>query len=164
MIFRETQRMISHWWIFILLGLSSLVAGSQFVQQYQAGELSVEMLVVLVVVFTLAIALIILIKLEIEIKNKALHYRFVPFIWSWRKIRAEEITSYEFKKVSPLTDFGGYGYRWTPKRGPGYIIDGDYALYLTYGKKPKRLTLTIDQYERCKAALDHIMISKKDHG
>ncbi|CAA0236276.1 hypothetical protein [Tenacibaculum maritimum] len=83
-------------------------------------------------------------KLTLEISKDKIQYRFSPF--PTRTIKWSEIDTYSIIKLSALSDFLGWGVRYSKKYGKGYIIETDYALFLKT-KKGKKITISIQNKE-----------------
>lgn len=64
-----------------------------------------------------------------RIDTQGVHYKYFPFIRNWKIISWSDITKIMVKPISPLSDFGGWGYRWGRKR-KGIILSGDNAIYM----------------------------------
>lgn len=87
---------------------------------------------------TAIILLFVLLKLEIKITYDGIYYRLFPFTPRFRKIPFSEIHSYFIRKYNPITEYGGWGIRFSMKReGIAYTVAGTTGLqiYLNSGKK-----------------------------
>lgn len=56
-------------------------------------------------------AIMIFARLETRIDHEGIHYRFLPFIPSWRKRLWPEIDSVSVRKYKPILEYGGWGIR-----------------------------------------------------
>jgi len=83
-------------------------------------------------------------KLTLEISKDKIQYRFSPF--PTRTINWSEIDTYSIIKLSALSDFLGWGVRYSKKYGKGYIINTDYALFFKT-KKGKKIIISIQNKE-----------------
>lgn len=84
------------------------------------------------------ILLFIFLKLEIKVTYDGICYRLFPFTPRFRKIPFSEIRSYFIRKYNPITEYGGWGIRFSMKReGIAYTVSGTTGLqiYLNSGKK-----------------------------
>lgn len=80
-------------------------------------------------------------KQTIRVDEQGVHYKQVPLINSFKTIPWVNIQNWELKEISPLTDFGGWGIRYTGSK-TGYIMQGDFGLELNTGKK-RRIVLSV---------------------
>jgi hypothetical protein len=63
-------------------------------------------------VFSITTVLFILMKLSFKIEPSGVSFKYVPFINTYRKISFDEMVSIEVKRINPLIEFGGWGYRF----------------------------------------------------
>ncbi len=88
----------------------------------------------------------------IRIDKEGVHFKQTPIHRTYRTIKWADIQSWQVYKISPLGDFGGWGYRLTSKK-TGYIIAGDYGLELK--TDAKRLTvLSVKEKEEVQQAME----------
>jgi len=93
------------------------------------------LLLITLIVFIVSLAIFWMIfsaELELQLKDKSVQYNFYPFLGK-KVIHFHEIQSWEIKVIRPLIEYGGYGWRITPKT-KAYIISGKNAVIL----KPKQ--------------------------
>lgn len=98
-----------------------------------------------ILIFPIAIVLLVLlilywVKLDYSISNQGVKYRFRPFVKE-KFIPAEEISAIHSIQISPLKEFGGWGYRFG-RLGKAYTTGGKCILHI----KPhsgKALNLTV---------------------
>lgn len=98
--FREVQR-FRQWWLWILLGLVSLVS---VVTGGPGGILVAGVVVVLM--WSL--------RLITEVREDGLYVRFAPVQRSFRRVPWSAIESVESTRYRPLREYGGWGVRWRP--------------------------------------------------
>lgn len=79
--------------------------------------------------------LMFLTRLKIKITKKEIEYKMTPFIY--KKISTKDIKKIQLIKISALTDFSGWGIRFSKKYGWAYITNSGYALFIekNNGKK-----------------------------
>src|SRR5690606_38958099 len=85
--------------------------------------------------------------LETRIDHFGIHYRYFPFVRSWKTFTARDILAWQVKKYFPL----GYGIRW----GLGVKtlnVKGNMGLELSFAKGP-RLVLGTQKPEEIKLAM-----------
>lgn len=88
-----------------------------------------------------------------RIDSVGLHYQYWPIIYSWRTIRWSEIEKIEVKTCDPLSDFGGWGYKFGRKK-TGIILGGNQAIYITRANK-KTFAITTQKPELARSAIAH---------
>ena len=77
-------------------------------------------------------------RLILEIKDGQIAYQFLPFHFSLRKIQINKITEWDVRKVNPILESSGFGY----KRGIdkiSMIMKGNWVLIIKREKGPKLL-------------------------
>ena len=171
--FREVQRFRA-WWMWVALVLPVFFIGGMLVYQIATGlpvgnkpapNWALSMLFLLV----LSIAVLVLTaKLEVWVDAEGIHYRLLPFItrdvkWGW-------VQTAKLERLHALEDFGGYGIR-LGRRGWGYIVSGDHALYLelTSGSRvwlstaqPEALGAAVRGYLAARNAADSAALKRVD--
>lgn len=88
--------------------------------------------------------------LNVKFTGDGIQYSMPPFVK--KKIKWEEIDKYEIISISPLNDFLGWGIRSSTKYGRSYILDTNYAIFITK-KNGTKLTLSINDKEKALAYL-----------
>lgn len=126
--------------IIIFAGLVPIVSISIALLQNDI-ERSSSLSMVTIFGYLLSIAIIllfVLLKLETRITTDGIYYRLFPFTLRFRRIPFNEIRSYFIRKYNPITEYGGWGIRFSMKReGIAYTVSGTMGLqiYLNSGKK-----------------------------
>jgi hypothetical protein len=110
-------------------------------------------LVFLIVVFSLVFLLLFRASAQTRIDSVGVHYRYFPFVPKWRCIAWREVKQIAIKSVSPLSDFGGWGYKFGRKKR-GIILTGDHAIYITQ-QNDKVFAITTDKPEQARHAIAH---------
>ncbi len=107
----------------------------------------------LLTLFALLYFLLIDAQAYTRIDSQGIHYKYFPFVRSWKLIPWSDITQVKITPISPLTDFGGWGYRWG-KKGKGIILSGDRAIVISR-TKGKNFVLTTQQEQSALRELQH---------
>jgi hypothetical protein len=133
--FEETQKLGSAGFqiFYILSSLPPFFIVGNEVQKAASEVAYRESLGALIAILVIFIGLYFLLfrtSAKTRIDSAGLHYQYWPIIFRWKTIPWREITSIEVKKMSPLTDFGGWGYKFGRKK-TGIILGGDDAIYVT---------------------------------
>jgi hypothetical protein len=74
--------------------------------------------------------LLFLTRLNISVSHTAISYQFFPFVWKTRIIKWADIEKAEVIKLSALSDFSGWGLRYSKSLGWGYITSTNFGLRL----------------------------------
>lgn len=84
------------------------------------------------------------IRLIWTIDENGFSFRYHPFVNKIRKHPFSEIESITYEKINPLTDFGGWGLRYSKKYGKAYTTQGNHVLRITF-KSGKILNFTANE-------------------
>lgn len=95
-------------------------------------------------------------RLSLMLSKDEIRYRFSPF--PLRFIKWNEIETLKIVKISALSDFFGWGIRYSKRFGKGYIIESDYALFITK-KDGNKITISIQNKEKVNQFLNENNIS-----
>ncbi|MEA2097337.1 MAG: DUF6141 family protein [Candidatus Cloacimonadota bacterium] len=155
-IYREIQR-FRQIWIWCLIGLLAVIGWYSFIQQIVFGKPfgtnPAPDIVMWITWIAIGIGIPLLfysVKLTVEVRNDGIHIRFFP-LYS-RIILFNNVNSYEVTKYRPLSDYGGWGIRWSSEKGWAYNVSGNLGveLELSNGKRlligsqdPKKLVQMI---------------------
>jgi hypothetical protein len=82
--------------------------------------------------------ILMLVSLKIELTPKSIQYLFSPFQIKAKAIFWLDVESIHIKKIDPLTDFLGWGIRYSKKYGWAYITSSEYIIFITQKNKKKR--------------------------
>lgn len=99
--------------------------------------------------------------LHVEVHDRAIYYRFSPFIGRNRRIGMEEIEQWNVGKYNPIADFGGYGYRKSLSGKTAYNIRGNKGLHIKL-KTGKELLLGTQKPDELRKAIEHEWEKFKD--
>lgn len=171
--FKEEQR-FTQWWLWLLVISSCLVMLGLIIKKlFQPQEaLSMDpdalayhwevliLVSVVVVIFILAYG-ILTAKLEVEIKDRAIYYRYKPFIWSTKKIKADDIAEFRVRQYNPIAEYGGWGYRFGFGNGKALNVKGDKGLQLKL-KNGKKLLLGTQKPTEMEKVMDEMMNRKRE--
>ncbi|MCZ8228792.1 hypothetical protein [Flavobacterium sp.] len=85
----------------------------------------------IIVMFSLMVIMVcVFSNLKLSFYNEYLTYDFKPFVIRTQKIKYNDITFYEIKKIDALSDFQGWGLRTSRIYGKGLITDTEIILIL----------------------------------
>ena len=85
---------------------------------------------------SLVLLLLYFAKLRIKVSDKVIYYQFFPFHFKSHQITLTDIESFKSITYSPITDYGGWGIRYS-FRGTAYNVSGNKGVHieLKSGKK-----------------------------
>lgn len=86
-------------------------------------------------------------KFDIEFSIEHLKYKMFPLNLYYKEIKWNETEKVEIVNIDALSDFLGWGLRWSKKYGKSYIFDSNFALFITL-KNNKRITFSINEKEK----------------
>jgi hypothetical protein len=87
-----------------------------------------------------------LFRLKVEFTSTDLKYSFFPFTIVSKTIQWSDIDTIQIKNADALSNFFGWGVRYSKDYGWAYITNCEYAIYLTK-KNKKRLVISIKDKE-----------------
>jgi hypothetical protein len=166
-IFSEIQKFINTWvgYIVLLLGFATVVlSGASLIFQgtdstVHNSELYITFLLSLAV-SVLIVGLIWFARLEVYLNNDGIFYRFLPFIFNFKNIKLAEIETYNFRKYSPIFEYGGWGIRYAFKNGWAFNVSGNMGLQIVK-KDKKRILFGTQKPNEFFMALDSLIKNRK---
>jgi Family of unknown function (DUF6141) len=164
-IYREVQK-FRQWWIMMILLLSLGIWLWGIVQQlvykipFGNHPITDLGLILIGIIVLIPVLVFLWIKMITEIRTDGLYYKMYPLM-GFKKIAASEIKDWEVKEYSPLKEFGGWGIRFSAKKGGGKAINvkGKHGLQLELNSGKKILIGSQDP-EKIKAAMQKLLSSK----
>jgi hypothetical protein len=119
-----------------------------FVSKKQIVFISLVPLVAALVIFILFKIM----NLTVSIDASKVEFRFKPFHLNNQVISKEDIASAKVIKYAPISDYGGWGIRYSFKKGKAFTIRGHYGLLLKL-KSGKSILLGTQQPEQLSSFL-----------
>jgi Family of unknown function (DUF6141) len=164
-IYREVQK-FRQWWIMMILLLSLGIWLWGIVQQlvykipFGNHPITDLGLILIGIIVLIPVLVFLWIKMITEIRTDGIYYKMHPLM-GFKKIAASEIKNWEVKEYSPLKEFGGWGIRFSTKKGGGKAINvkGKHGLQLELNSGKKILIGSQDP-EKIKAAMQKLLSSK----
>jgi hypothetical protein len=158
----EEKQWFNQWWMqMINLGLLGLlyyflyqwyVVGVN-VDKVAANDYAGQVLVIVLLLFS--IGLIYIFRLRTTIDERGIHYRFLPFHKTTKTISWKDLEDCEVRKYSPLSEYGGWGYKLHFGGNGALNVKGNMGIQLKLksGKqlligtqKPEEAQLVINRY------------------
>ena len=113
-VFKETQR-FNQWWMRLVVVAGIIICGFSIGSVFNLIEEDpLKFWIVFVfslVTIAVLVALLFFVKLETKIDEQGIHYKFWPFNRKEKNLKWAEIRTCHVRKYSPLTEYGGWGYR-----------------------------------------------------
>jgi hypothetical protein len=81
-------------------------------------------------------------KMTIVLNAKSFKYKLFPLHLNFKEIEWKEMKQIQISKIDALSDFLGWGLRYSKKYGWGYIFSSNDAILLTF-KNDKKIAITI---------------------
>lgn len=142
-VFNETQR-FNQWWLQLIFIVLLLFVAYAIYQWYFTNEAignvgpndSYGQLIVIVSIFPI-LTLFYFLKLRTEIDESGIHYQFLPFHFSTKKMAWTDIQNCYVRTYNPIMEYGGWGYRTSLGKGRAYNVKGNIGIQveLKSGKK-----------------------------
>ncbi|MEP2937075.1 MAG: hypothetical protein ABJM06_01690 [Gilvibacter sp.] len=141
-VFIENQK-FDQWWLrLVLISVLLLAIGPMLLlndwQDFGQNEL-VILLVSFAIIGAVSVFILFVFTLKSKIDDQGVHVHFYPFKRSPRLIPWDEITKIYTREYSPISEYGGWGYRVKLFKGAGaaYNVKGNIGIQmeLTNGKK-----------------------------
>jgi hypothetical protein len=85
-------------------------------------------------------------KMTLILNTKTFKYKLFPIHFGYKVIEWSQIKQIQISKVNALTDFSGWGFRYSRKYGWGYIFKGNDAVLITFNND-KKIVITIKDKE-----------------
>ena len=130
---KETSKMPS--FILILFGIQLIVFLFLFIKSKNSD---LEIFYILLPV-TLILSLS---KMTVILNTKVFKYKLFPLHLNYKAFEWKEIKQIQISKIDALSDFAGWGLRYSKKYGWGYIFSSNDVILLTF-KNDKKITITI---------------------
>jgi hypothetical protein len=133
-------------------------------EQGSPGILPIILLAMAGIFVPIAVAvLFLLLKLETEVRSDGLYVRFFPFHVNFKSFTKDDLGEYYARKYRPLLEYGGWGIRWSLRKGRAYNVSGDKGVQLVF-KSGKQLLIGSQRAEELEEAIRSIMERKTDDG
>ncbi len=92
-------------------------------------------------------------KLTLKLSKRGIQYHFFPFFVN--DIKWSEVCECDIIKIDPISDFLGWGVKYSKKYGKGYIMGNSNYAILIKTKKGKKVTISIQDKELIKEAVSN---------
>lgn len=151
-VFVESQKFDQWWMRLLLLGVLFLAIGPLLLLN-DLSELGQNELLIVGITFAIMAAISVFILFVLTLKTKiddqGVHVHFYPFKRSPRLIKWDDITKIYTRTYSPISEYGGWGYRVRlfKDAGAAYNVKGNRGIQLELSNGKKILIGTQKQTE-----------------
>lgn len=166
--FQETQK-FTQWWLILIMIVSLLVVGFTMFQEYQEIDFNSEsdllMFLLSILLVIASFGLIFIFQLKTKINEQGIFYGFWPIQLKLKHVRWNEIENVYVREYSPISEYGGWGYRFTfGKHGKAYNVSGSTGIQIIFknGKKTLIGTNKKDEAISVLKTYEHKLNSKQD--
>ncbi len=94
-------------------------------------------------------------KLETKLDEDGVKVRFYPFQRAFYFVAWDELEEFSIRKYKPLLEYGGWGFRYSFRRGKAFNVSGNMGLQLVL-KSGKKFLIGTNKPEEMQAFLDQI--------
>jgi hypothetical protein len=136
--FTETQK-FNKWWHYVIAGFPIVLIIALFIPVWldvvttKNNQKEPLFFLISFIFTTLAFIWFVLLKLKTQINEEGILVIFSGLPFCKRKIKWEEIKSISIIKYEPLTDYGGWGVRYSLSgNGWCYNVSGNYGIKIIY--------------------------------
>ena len=146
-LFSETQK-FNQWWIYLILALGIIPFVTFFVYQEVTGRLvgnhpmNREQYIFTITIVCLVSCLFFVMRLQTKIDSEGIHVRFFPFKFNYGLYKWDEIENVSVRSYEPMSEFGGWGIRYSFKNGKALTVSGDIGIQIETKKGRKVLVGT----------------------
>lgn len=160
-LFSENQR-FRLLWVKIVIGIAAIGAAGPMLYHLFSGQISsvpLHALVNTIVPVVLIVAIVFLfnlLELRIRVVPTAVLYKFHPIQRKWHQINADAIISCKQVTYHPLREYGGWGIRYSSKKGSAYNVSGNKGVRIEK-KNGQKIMLGSQQSEALDKAVKQII-------
>ena len=128
--FSEKQSFRNTWMFYLVLVIAVLsVIGALVPIWTNPGD--IEAIIGMLIAGIVCLGLVFMLgfsKLETIIDDKAIYYRFPPFVNREQRIDKGDVSELYVRKYQPIWEYGGWGYRIRPGKGKALNVSGNMGL------------------------------------
>ncbi|WP_420317977.1 hypothetical protein [Ekhidna sp.] len=138
-LFKEEQSFVGTWMFYLVIAITSLsmIGTAITILLNKTSEEGIIGLIIAGLVTAGLLMLFIYSKLYVSIDDKAIYYRYPPFVNKEKKLTKIDVSEVFVRKYNPIWEYGGWGYRVRPGKGKAMNVAGNQGLQLILadGKK-----------------------------
>ncbi|WP_436517551.1 hypothetical protein [Ekhidna sp. To15] len=153
LLFKEEQSFVGTWMWYLVIGITLLsVGGTAIGLMFTKDSEGIIGLVLSAIVTGGVVVLLYTSKLYVSIDQDHLYYRYPPFVNKEKKLGKADVKEIYIRKYKPITEYGGWGYRFRFRSGRAMNVAGNQGLQLLL-KNDKRLLIGTQKPEKMKQAV-----------
>lgn len=139
-IFEEEQSFVGTWMWYLILGVSLLSVGGSTAGYFMIEEKEGVIGLIIASMVTIGIVGVLYTsKLSIIVDRNTFYYRFPPFVSSERSIKREDVKELYIRTYRPISEYGGWGYRYRFRSGRALCIVGNIGVQIVTNNDKKIL-------------------------
>jgi hypothetical protein len=166
-VYSETQR-FDQWWLKLLMFAVAVITIGGAILGYtkitpEEQEVFLSTMVPIVLITIITTGAIFFVKLKTKIDEKGIQYGFWPFQRNLKLAGWTEIEEVYIRKYRPLTEFGGWGYKYSLKgNGKVYNTKGNLGIQIVFKDGKKTLVGTQDS-KKVQQVIDFYTSKEKNY-
>ncbi len=166
-IFEESQKIIDNklfYGLFVVLTIPIVSISKQWISSIDKSLTSNLDLVLSASIILVVIFFLFSIKLKTRIDNEGIKYQVYPIHFKIKFIPWSEINKFYIRKYSPISEYGGWGYRinfFNKNKGKAINISGNIGIQLEL-KSDKKLLIGTRLKEKAEQTLLYYKNKKND--
>ncbi len=153
LLFKEEQSFVGTWMWYLVIGITVLtVGGTAIGLMFIKDSEGIIGLVISAIVTGGVVVLLYTSKLYVSMDQDHLYYRYPPFVNSEKRLSKDDVKEMYVRKYKPITEYGGWGYRFRFRSGRAMNVAGNTGLQLLL-KNGKRILIGTQKPEEMKQAV-----------
>ncbi len=165
----EKQR-FNQWWVQLInLGLLAMLLYFWYnwwvlgvgVDKVGPDDVGGQLLVSLLLIASFGI--IYIFQLHTKINDHGIHYRFFPFHTRFKSIPWKDMEKCYTRTYRPLTEYGGWGYKFGVSGGKAFNIKGNQGIQIQF-KNGKKLLIGTQRPKDMQAVINRYFKKKNNEG
>ncbi|MFK7952914.1 MAG: hypothetical protein AB8B73_08705 [Ekhidna sp.] len=139
-LFEEKQSFVGTWVWYLVLIVALFSVGGSILSAFMSTETDGIIGLSIATIVTLAIVMLLYFsKLSMIIDHESIRYRYPPFVGKEKVVRKGDINELYVRKYDSLTEYGGWGFRYSFKNGRALNIIGGEGLQIVANNDKKIL-------------------------
>ncbi len=119
--------------------------------------------VVVSLLLMLSFGVIYIFQLHTKIDDRGIHYRFFPFHRSFKTIPWREMEKCYTRTYKPLTEYGGWGYKFGTVGGKAYNVKGNQGVQIQF-KNGKKLLIGTQKPDDAQRIIKRYFLKDNNEG
>ena len=140
LLFEEEQSFVGTWIWYLLLGITVVAVGGSFLGLVTSDNSEAFIGVIIAAIATGGIIVLFSTsRLYVSIDQENIYYRFPPFLTREKILTKEDIKKMYVRKYRPISEYGGWGYRFRFRSGRAVNVAGNIGLQIVLNNDKKLL-------------------------